>query len=49
MKTGYLSEYFSGVIVKKLADVEVDSAISHQHEFNANKAMKHLFGLERRT
>lgn len=49
MKEGYLSEYFTGVIVKKLAGGEADPTVSNQHEFNATRQMKELFGKDRRT
>lgn len=39
MKRGYLSEYFSGVAMKRLSAVEADRTRSNQHEYNANKAM----------
>ena len=34
MKSGYLSQYFTGVAVKDLSAVEVDLSVSNQHEFN---------------
>ena len=49
MKQGYLSEFFKGVAVKKLSDVEMNMAVSHQHEFNGVRDMKKLLGEERRT
>lgn len=39
MKQGYLSEYFEGVAAKRLTAVEADETRSHQHEYNAIKAM----------
>ena len=47
MKSGYLSQYFEGVIAKKLSVVEADGGKSNQHEFNAVAAMKALFGEHR--
>lgn len=47
MKAGYLSEFFTGVAIKRLSAVEADVARSNQHEFNGDKGLKKLFGLER--
>ena len=47
MKAGYLSEFFTGVAIKRLSAVEADPARSNQHEFNGDKGLKRLFGLER--
>jgi hypothetical protein len=44
MKAGYLSQFFSGVALKKLSAVEVDAARSHQHEFNGVQELISLFG-----
>jgi hypothetical protein len=44
MKQGHLSEYFSGVAVKRLSDVEANILISNQHEFNGVESLKKLFG-----
>ncbi len=44
MKRGYLSEYFEGMAIKRLAAVEVDPARSHQHEFNATAEMLDFLG-----
>ena len=44
MKKGYLSEYFDGVAIKRLAAVEVDTTRSHQHEFNATREMLGFMG-----
>lgn len=44
MKKGYLSEYFEGVAIKRLVAVEVDTTVSHQHEFNATKPMLEFMG-----
>lgn len=47
MKAGYLSEFFSGVSIKRLSAVEADVARSNQHEFNGDKGLRKLFGSER--
>lgn len=47
MKNGYLSQYFDGVMAKRLSAVEVNLEISNQHEFNGVAAMKRVFGTER--
>ena len=47
MKSGFLSEYFEGVVAKRLSAVETDPKRSNQHEFNGVKALKQLLGLER--
>jgi hypothetical protein len=44
MKAGYLSEFFTGVAIKTLSAVEADETRSHQHEYNANRAMVKIFG-----
>jgi len=44
MKRGHLSEYFSGVAVKRLSAVEADPGTSNQHEFNASSGLKELLG-----
>ncbi|OMG56912.1 restriction endonuclease [Azonexus hydrophilus] len=44
MKSGYLSEFFSGVALKTLSAVEADLVRSHQHEFNGVDGLKKLFG-----
>ncbi|MEW6119558.1 MAG: type II restriction endonuclease [Pseudomonadota bacterium] len=44
MKSGYLSEFFSGVALKTLSAVEADLVRSHQHEFNGVEGLKKLFG-----
>ena len=46
METGYLNKYFSGVIVKKLSEVEANIESSNQHELNGNKAMRQIFGTD---
>lgn len=49
MKKGFLSQYFKGVIVKKLSAVETDPSKSNQHEYNGTKDIKGLFGDQKRT
>ena len=44
MKRGHLSDFFDGVSVKLLSSVEVDQAVSNQHEFNGSVALQKLFG-----
>jgi hypothetical protein len=44
-----LSQYFSGVVVKRLTAVEADTARSHQHEFNGVAGMKRILGAEKQT
>lgn len=44
MKKGYLSEYFEGVAVKELSQVEANALRSNQHEFNANRELITLLG-----
>ena len=44
MRKGYLSEYFDGVAIKRLAAVEVDTTRSNQHEFNATREMLDFMG-----
>lgn len=46
METGYLNKYFSGVVVKKLSEVETNLKVSNQHEYNAKKPMDQIFGTE---
>ncbi len=46
MEAGYLNKYFSGVVVKKLSEVETNSNISNQHEYNAKKPMDKIFGTD---
>lgn len=47
MKPGFLSEYFEGVVSKRLSAVEADPGRSHQHEFNGVKELEDLLGLEK--
>jgi hypothetical protein len=49
MKAGYLSEFFTGVAIKRLSAVETDLARSKQHEFNGDRDLKKLFGLQRQV
>lgn len=44
MIKGHLSEYFEGVAVKELSQVEANALRSHQHEFNANRELISLLG-----
>lgn len=44
MKKGHLSEYFEGVAVKELSQVEANILRSHQHEFNASRELITLLG-----
>lgn len=44
MKQGYLSQYFEQIVFKIIVAGETVSDVSHQHEFNGNKALKALFG-----
>lgn len=49
MKKGFLSEYFDGVVAKRLSGVESNPNQSNQHEFNGVKPLKKLLGDERLT
>jgi hypothetical protein len=44
MNKGYLSQFFKGVAVKKLSQVEANPAKSNQHEFNGAADLKTLLG-----
>lgn len=44
MRRGLLSDYFEGVVVKRLSAVETTLAASNQHEFNGALALRHLLG-----
>lgn len=48
LESGYLKNYFKGIIAKKLSAVETTPKTSNQHEFNATVKMKEIFGLEDR-
>ncbi|WP_316740701.1 type II restriction endonuclease [Pedobacter antarcticus] len=43
-----LSNYFSAVGIKRLSQVEVDSTLSNQHEFNGTNVFRRIFGTEKR-
>ncbi|MBF6599625.1 MAG: restriction endonuclease [Dehalococcoidia bacterium] len=47
MKFGELTRYFTGIAAKRLADVEVNRLVSHQHEFNGDQALVRLLGKQR--
>jgi hypothetical protein len=47
MKKGCLSEYFSGVVAKRLTAVEADTRKSNQHEFNGVRPLRSLLGDDR--
>ena len=47
MKPGYLSEYFVGVMAKRLSAVEAHPDRSNQHEFNGINKLKVLLGVKR--
>jgi hypothetical protein len=49
MKPGYLSQFFSGVAIKRLSAVEANPSKSNQHEFNGVAELKGLFGIERQV
>lgn len=44
MKKGYLSQYFKGVALKILSEVETDPNRSNQHEFNGMDSLRDLLG-----
>jgi len=44
LKSGHLSQYFTGVAAKRLSAVEADVFRSHQHEFNGVDGLKKIFG-----
>lgn len=44
MKNGYLSEYFDGVAAKTLSEVESNTLVSHQHEFNGVEGLRRILG-----
>src|SRR5690606_25348518 len=47
MKKGFLSQYFTGVAIKRLKAVEVDTQRSNQHEFNGSQPLRNLLGDKR--
>lgn len=44
LRLGYLSDYFEGIVVKRLAGVEADPNKSHQHELHGVRPILQLFG-----
>ena len=46
MESGYLAKYFKGVASKKLSQVEADALKSNQHEYNGDKGLKRLLGID---
>lgn len=46
MDNGYLAKYFKGVASKKLSQVEADALKSNQHEYNGDKGLKGLLGVD---
>lgn len=44
MKRGHLSEFFTGVAVKRLSAVEADLFRSNQHEFNGVEPLRKILG-----
>lgn len=48
LHSGYLKEYFKGIIAKKLSAVEAMPGVSNQHEFNATSKMKEILGVDDR-
>jgi len=46
MREGFLSQYFDGVVVKRLSHVEADTQRSNQHEFNGVMPLRKLLGDE---
>lgn len=48
MKRGLLADYFEAVVVKRLSAVEIDTKKSNQHEINGYKALREIFGTEKR-
>lgn len=49
MKSGHLSDYFTGVAVKTLSIVDATPARSNQHEIGTTEAMRSFLGGEKRT
>ena len=43
-----LSQYFTGIITKRLSAVEIDPKLSNQHEFNGILQMCEIFGRDKR-
>jgi len=44
VRRGQLSDYFEGVVVKRLSVVETTPATSNQHEFNGSAPLRRLLG-----
>ena len=44
MKKGYLSQYFDGVAIKILSEVETNVLASNQHEFNGVEGLRNILG-----
>lgn len=44
MKRGFLSDYFTGIAMKRLSAVEANVEVSNQHEFNGVKTLQTIFG-----
>lgn len=44
MKKGYLSQYFDGVAIKVLSEVETNVLASNQHEFNGVEGLRDILG-----
>jgi len=44
VKRGHLSQYFSGVVAKRLSAVEANPQTSNQHEFNGSAELRRLLG-----
>ncbi|MDN5864043.1 MAG: restriction endonuclease [Gammaproteobacteria bacterium] len=44
-----LSDYFAGVVVKRLSEVETNPSSSNQHEFNGTKQMEQCLGADRKV
>ena len=44
MKNGFLSQYFDGVAAKILSEVEANTLVSHQHEFNGVEGLRRILG-----
>lgn len=45
VKQGFLSEYFDGIVVKRLSAVEASAERSNQHEFNGIDKFKEILGV----
>jgi len=44
MKRGYLSQYFDGIAIKRLSEVEANTLCSNQHEFNGVEGLRKILG-----